>query len=95
MDAAWEWMEGKGAVLDGEDEKAADVWEEKKAELERAVEDWKQREAQRERQAAASADADDVDEYVARLSVNGQPGGKAATDGNGDGDFDHEIADLD
>ena len=98
VDAAWEWLQGRG-VGDGGEEEKVDEFEVKRAEVEEAVEQWKEGEEKRRANGRSSAgDMDDVDDYVSHLSLNGHAGTPSGADKGGTGggeEFEHEIADLD
>ena len=89
--AAWEWLE-KAKVGVGEEKE--NEFEKKRAEVEEQVEQWKEEEEKRRANGGSSAEFEDVDDYVANLSLNGH-GPSAAQQSSHAEDFEHEIADLD
>ena len=90
VQAAWEWLH---TAKVGVGEEKEDEFERKRAEVEEQVEQWKEEEEKRRANGSAgNVESDDVDDFVANLSLNAQSG---SAQGAGADDFEHEIADLD
>ena len=93
VDAAWAWLHSAQVGTSGEEKE--DEFERKRAEVEEAVDAWKQSGSSA---TPASTDIDDVDDYIANMSLSDQRGETSRADKASSAaadDFDHEIADLD